>query len=407
MARTLLPLLVLFLSSCSSYPSRIASSRRAFETENYELAIRELTDLAAKHDEDELLLLLELGLTQHASGQYQNAIETFQKAEKLSALTDHTSVSQEAGSVLLNDTVKTHKLDQYEKGLISTYLAIDYTLLKKWESALVECRRMNQKADLSLSEGQSSWTRNAFSKYLAGILFENEREFNDAWVDYRTSYRWAPEFPFHSASLLRMAHILKAQQEWNQYQKEFPQAQDFQMKKGWGELIVIAEVGRAPYKIEDPAFRLVPLMVRSPYSTDHLKVASSHLSESVRTYTLFDIEKTAILELEDRRSALAAKKIGGIVAKQVAAHGVEKITKSPELGAMSAILLHLTDRPDLRSWSFLPAKLQLTRLALPKGTHEIVLEGMGPWGQSNGWKTNRKIEIQSGKMTFLNVRAVD
>lgn len=395
------------VTSCSSYPSRIASSQQAFESENYELAIQELQDLASKQDGDELLLLLELGLTQHSAGHYKDAIETFQKAEKLASLTDFTSVSQEAGSVLLNDTLKDHKLDAYEKGLISAYLAIDYTLLKKWESALVECRRMNQKSDVILSEGQNLWMRNPFSKYLAGILFENEKEFNDAWVDYRTSYQWAPEFPFHSISLLRMASILKAQQEWNQYKKDFPGVQDYLLKKDWGELIVIAEVGRAPYKVEDPAFRLVPLMVRNSYSTDHLTITSDRSKKSTRTFTLFDIENTAILELEERRSALVAKKIGGIVAKQVAAHGVEKITKSPELGAMSALLLHLTDRPDLRSWSFLPAKLQLARVPLPQGSHEIVLEGAGAWGQSNGWKKKMRVEIQAGKMTFVNVRAID
>jgi len=395
------------LSSCSSYPSKIGSSRRAFESGNYEVAIQELQELSSKKDSDELLFLLELGVAYHAAEQWDKAIEVFQQAEKLGSLTDYTSVSQEAGSILLNDTLKNHKLDEYEKVLINTYLAMDFTLQKKWESALVECRRINHKTDQIIASGQPGFSRNAFSKYLAGLIFENEREFNDAWVDYKASYQWLPDFPFHATALLRMADKLKAQQEMLQYKKLFPETSDYRLQKGWGELVVLAELGRAPYKIEDPAFRLVPLMVRSAYAVDHLVVRGLHSAVKSRTYTLFDIENTAILELEERRSALVAKKLGGIVAKQAAGYGIEKVTKSPELGALSALLLHLTDRPDLRSWAFLPAKLQLARLALPAGVHEIVLEGAFSSGQSNGWTQVKKVEILPGAITFVNARVVN
>ncbi|NBT60078.1 hypothetical protein EBT16_15005 [bacterium] len=159
--------------------------------------------------------------------------------------------------------------------------------------------------------------------------------------------------------------------------------------------------------MEDPNFRLVPLMNRSYYGVASLQVIEPILGKKALSYTLEDIENTAIQELEQRRAALVAKKVGGIVAKQAAAYGIEKATKSPELGAITALLLHLTDRPDLRTWSFLPAKLQLARMSLPSGDHEIVLERVGPGGQSTQWKRIPKVQIKSGKMTFLNVRVFD
>jgi len=394
------------LSACSSYTGRIADSRRAFETGNYSVAIETLTELASKKDGDELLLLLELAIAYHASGNYEKAIETFQLAEKLSDSTHYMSVSEEAGSVLLNDTIKRHRLDDYEKVLISMYLAMDFTLINQWESALVECRRINHKLDQMIASGNVTYQKNAFAKYLAALLFENEREFNDAWVDYRLSAQWLPGLSFHSTGLLRMADKLGADQELSEYKKRFPDVKDYRLTKNEGELVLLAEVGRAPFKVEDPNFQLLPLMLRSSYSTSHLELRDSKNRVSAKTEILYDIETTAIQELEERKAGLLAKKMGGIVAKQVTAYGVEKATKSPELGAMAALLLHLTDRPDLRSWNLLPAHLQLLRVKLPAGRHDIVLDRVSRFGHKEEWKTVR-VEIKPQKITFLNVRVVD
>lgn len=399
--------LSLLLIGCSSYPSRVSTSRRAFESGNVEVAIDHLKSYVEKKDSDELLYLLELAMAYHTSGQYQNAIDTFQQAEKLSGLTDYTSVSQEAGSMLFNDTLKVHKLDDYEKVLISTFLAIDYALLNQNESALVECRRINHKLDLLIAEGNVSLQKNAFAKYLSALLFENGREYNDAWVDYRQSYQWFPSFPLHGVGLLRMADKLQASQEFNEYRKSFPKDKDYKLKKGWGEVVLLAEIGRAPYKLQDPNFRLVPFMIRSAYSVDHLQMRVPSQKKEISTYTLDDIENTAIQELSERRAALIAKKMGGIVAKQAAAYGIEKATKSPELGTLTALLLHLTDQADLRSWSFLPAKLQLARISLPAGRHEIILDRVVGDGQSTEWKTFEKIEVKPERITFLNIRVFD
>lgn len=374
---------------------------------NYEFAIDNLKSFIEKKDADELLYLLELATAYHTAGHYQKAIETFQEAERLGGQTDYTSISQEAGRVLLNDTIKVHKLDDYEKVLISTYLALDYTLMGKWESALVECRRINQKLDQLIAAGNLTYQRSSFAKYLAALLFENEREYNDAWVDYRQSYQWLKTFPLHGIGLLRMADKLQALQELNEYRKLFPTEKEYKLKKGWGEVVLLAEIGRAPYKLEDPSFRLVPLLNPSYYDVEYLQISEPLLGRKSRTYTLDDIENTAIQELSERKAGLIAKKVGGIVAKQAAAYGIEKATKSPELGTLAALFLHLTDRPDLRSWSFLPAKLQLARMSLPAGVHQIILERVGRAGQSTELKKIEKVEVKSDKITFLNIRVFD
>jgi hypothetical protein len=255
--------------------------------------------------------------------------------------------------------------------------------------------------------GNTHYQKNAFAKYLAGLLFENERQYNDAWVDYRLSAEWLPDFNYHGIGLLRMAEKLGVSQEFLDYKKKYGREIDYKLPKPLGELVLLAEVGKAPFKIEDPNFRLVPFLVRKSFSTQSLIAREPKTKASARTEVLYDIEATAIQELEEKKAALIAKKMAGIVAKQATAYGIEKATKNSQLGAISALVLHLTDRPDLRSWAFLPANLQLLRLKLPAGRHDIVLDRVLRSGQKEEWKTLKNVEVQTGKITFINVRVFD
>jgi len=397
----------LLLASCASYPSKVGPIRSAFEAGDAEGAINSLKTFSQKKDSDELLYLLELAMAYHASGNYTEAIRTFHEAEKLSDATDYTSITQEAASVALNDTLKKHKIDQYEKVLLSMYLAVDYTLLGDWESALVECRRLNHKLAVLEAAGELSFQKNAFAKYLAALLFENRGEYNDAWVDYKQAKEWAPQFPYHGTGLIRMAEKLRVSQELASYRKEYPEAKNDGLKKDRGDLVVLVEVGRAPFKQEDPNVRLVPVIVSSYYGTDYVEVDTGDGTTSKRSYPLFDIEATAIRELEERRAAMVAKKIAGIVAKEAAAAGIGQATKNKNLGLLSSILLHLTDRPDLRSWMFLPANLQIVRTTLPVGKHTLAIDKVNRMGEKIRWKQLESVEIKPSRITFVNLRSVE
>ena len=101
----------------------------------------------------------------------------------------------------------------------------------------------------------------------------------------------------------------------------------------------------------------------------------------VRTYPLFDVERTAIKELDNRIAGIIAKKLAGVVVKEVAAAGVQKATKSEVAGAVTSLLLHLTDSADLRSWSTLPAPLPTQRAGAPAVAMDgrlVVLGGESP-----------------------------
>lgn len=397
-------ILVLLVTGCASYTSRIRDTRSLFEQGKYDEVIPKLVELKDKKDNDYLLYLLELGIVYHSAGKYEDAVKTFREAEKIAEIKDYTSITAESAAVLLNDTIKEYTGEHFEKVLINVYLAIDYTLLGKWEDALVECRRVNHILDRMIKEGKLPYEHNSFAKYLSAALFESQHEYNDAWIDYRQLEKWAGEFPYLPGPLLRLTDKLQNTQELQEYLKKYPEMKGkYKIGKDRGEVILIVEEGRAPYKVPNPQFTLMPKFVRSDY--DARSVFLKEGTHQAQSYPLFDIEQTAIHELEERAAGMIAKKVAGIVVKQTAAYGVEKATKSPELGALTAILLHLTDQADLRSWTFLPARLQIARLAIPSGRHDIrvdMVSGMG--AVTPAVKVWKQVEVKAGRTVFLHYR---
>lgn len=401
--------LCFFLSSCSTYSSRIREPRDLFEQGKYDEAIAKLEEYRSKKDGDYLLYLLDLGIVYHGAGRYQKAIETFREAEKIAEIKDYTSLIAESASVLLNENIKDYRAEHFETVLINVYLAIDYTLLGQWEDALVECRRVNHILDRMIREGKLPYEHNAFAKYLSAALFEAQNEYNDAWIDYRQLEKWAGNFPYLPGPLLRVTDKLKNLQELSEYLEKYPdQKGKYKLKKDEGEVILIVEQGRAPYKIPNPEFHLLPKFTRNHYPSDSVWLRDKEGKIKARSFPLFDIEQTAIHELGERTAGIIAKKVGGIVLKQAAAYGVEKATNSKELGAITAILLHLTDQADLRSWTTLPARLQIARMAIPSGRHDLLVDMVSGSGSvSPGVKTWAQVEIKAGRKIFLHYRTPD
>ncbi len=402
----LTPFILLFLlSACSNYASRIRGPRSDFEAGRYEPAYTELETLSGSEDNDQLLYLMDLGTVYHVAGKYEKAIQAFLKAEKIAELRDYTSVSEEAGSVLLNENIAKYKGEDFEKVLINAYLAIDYTLLGKYDDALVECRKVNHKLDIMISKGGMPYEQNSFAKLLAAMLFEAQGELNDAFVDYRQLLKWKGKTEYLGIPLLRLADRLQAMQELQEYRKKFPNVKNYQIKKGEAEIILLLEIGRSPIKVPSPNFRLVPVFQRQYYNIDHGNLRVDGNSEG-KSGSVYSVEDTAVRELDNRLAGIMAKKIGGVVLKQAAAIGVEQATDSPLAGAVTSLLLHLTDDADLRSWTTLPAELHVLRAVVPAGTHQVSLDLTTRSGHAiKGVRQWNNLSLKSGQHVFLHHRA--
>ncbi len=401
---------VLFLLvGCAGYSSKIQRPRGLYEAGQFETAAAELEALSQVSDNDQLLYLMDLGMVYHAAGKYSESVKKFAQAEKLAASKDFTSVTQEVGAVITNDDALFYKGEDFEKILLNVYQAIDYALAAQWEDALVECRRLNRKLDMQRDATGGLSKFNFFAKYLAAVLFESQGDWNSAFVDYRLLHKWAPGTPYLGAPLLRAADRLQATQELERYRKAYPEEQNYRLGKHSGEIVLLLEQGKGPVKVPSAQHHLVPVFSRRSYRSRSavLRVASAP-QLSATSYPLFSIEQTAIDELNEKLPGIIAKKIAGVAAKQAVGAGVSKATENKFLGFLTSLFLHATDKADLRSWTTLPATLQIARLTVPAGRLDIELDMVGSSGekapQVARWPG---FEIKPGKVHLLSYRMPD
>src|SRR5262245_43452885 len=75
---------------------------------------------------DILLYLMDIGLSLHSAGRYQESNEYLLKADKMAEIKDYTSLSKESATLLTSDNIKDYKGEDFENVLINTYLSMNY-----------------------------------------------------------------------------------------------------------------------------------------------------------------------------------------------------------------------------------------------------------------------------------------
>ncbi|MCB0377367.1 MAG: hypothetical protein KDD33_02655, partial [Bdellovibrionales bacterium] len=191
--------------------------------------------------------------------------------------------------------------------------------------------------------------------------------------------------------------------ELKKWQKQFPSVSLNTIKKEVktkGELVFIFQQGWIPKKRPRPENFRFPYLVPQYSGIKTAKVmVGTKLYPS--TELLYDVGSEAIRTLDADYAYLVAKKVLGVIAKEVVADQIRQ--KNEGLGAIAAIVMHAADQADLRQWGTLPDTFQLSRIHLPPGEHEISLMGFGPVGEVKMW--TGKVNIKAGKKTFITHRS--
>ncbi len=407
-------LLVLFLNACVSARMSDTRIQEDFSRGKYSEAISRLrAGVKAQEPDgrDLLLYLMDLGLVLHTAGQYEESIQVLLRADTLAEIKDYTSLSAETATLLTSDNLKPYRGEDFEKVLINTYLAMNFALLGRNEEALVEARRVNRKLQLMIQEGGRKYQQNAFARYLSSILYEAERNWNDAYIDVKETYRLAPKFPGLGRDLYRLARLNRNAEDVEKWINEFTLSSQEQAEamrvapRGpEGELIVLYENGISPQKVPHESAHNVPRFLArwNPVRRAQVKVDGVAVGLPA---ILHDIEETAIRNLNENMAGIIAKKvIAGTIAKEAAARGIEKATDSPLLGLAAKVFFYASDQADLRSWNLLPRDLQVLRVPLQPGLHTVQLLPQG--GGSLMQPLEKTIQVEAGKKSFVVFRVL-
>jgi hypothetical protein len=451
------------LSCGKNYAEKMTDAEKLFYGEKYLEAARLLLPYVNKEDKDQLLFMMECGLMLHTGGEFEKSNQVLLPAGKL-ADTMATSVSQQAGSILLNETVTNYKGEDFEVVLLHVFTGLNFLHLKDFDSARVEFKKVNDVLRAIAETGGAAYKQNIMAKYLTAMTFEIMARLNNdlddlefAYVEYKQILNLAPTLaPMVAWDLQRTAKKLGYMDDYGMWVGRFGPRPD--VTDEHGQLFLIYQCGQGAVKasrgslLDDKAMQFhINVAINSMQSMQQgvtaagiiiaLKVAENPIprfdkrsnqvaymmlnvdgNDIGRTTMLEDIETTAVMNMEEKYGRIIAKTAAGIVVKAAAsvAAGIaaKKLAEqSKQLGGVAGLIgaaagagvgvgLASQIKPDLRCWHTLPANLQFSRYFFEPGTYDISFKFVGRNGQVVTTRDYKKVEISKGQTTMVNYRTL-
>lgn len=402
--------LLIGLASCATYQSEVSGARLAVASGNLEKALADLKPKADRVSDDQLVYVLDYATALQLAGEINESNKYFMMADKLAEQMDYHSVSKVAGSMLLNEEMVQYKGDTFEKMFINAFLAMNFLKQNDLDSAMVEVRRMNEKFNKYRLDEKKSFEINPFSRYLAALIYEANQNWDDAYIAYQETYKIDPTIPTIREDLIRASHFARRPDEHKKWKKLFPDLEftpDANRKKK-GEVVLLYLSGWGPRKVPDPIEPLFPVLQPVYNLTQSAGlVVNGEVKE--KTVLVYNTEKAAIQTLAADRPALIGRRIAARVAREAAARELARRDDKGGglLGAVAFIGMQISERADLRQWSFLPASIQVTRVSLSAGEYDIAALGFDSAGAASGERSeSQKIRVVPGKTQFIIWRSV-
>lgn len=398
-------LLAIFLTSCATYQSKVRGAVTDMRGGRADSAVAVLKPLAEKEGNDQLAYLFDYATVLQLAGKYDESTKAFLKADKLAEFKDYHSVTKIAGSLIVNEEMVQYKGENYEKVLINAYLAINYLLQNNMEDALVETRRLNEKMNFMTKDLGESFKQNSFARYLSAMIWEWDKKWDDAYIDYVKAYEQDANLSYIKKDLVRSAWLSDNQEALEKWQKEFPEIKIDPKwgNKKYGEVVLIYQQGLAPQKLPHPDARILPKLFSRPTLgvTANLTIYGVG---SVTTEKLLDIDYVAKKTLNDVYAKLIAKRATAIATKAVISEQIKK--ENELLGEIAFLAMLMTERADLRQWSTLPESFQVARISLKPGKYKIKIAALDRAGNTTGEKLDTiNVTVKSRQKTFISWRS--
>jgi hypothetical protein len=190
------------ISGCASYQSKMYATRNAIQQGQNEEALAKLEALAKEPGRDQLLYLLDYATALQIAGKYKESAEQFINADKLVDLNDYHSVTNIVGATLGGEEMVQYKGESYEKFLINTMNAINYLMLGQFDDAMVEARRINEKISKMKMDQRDPYEQSPFARYLAALLWDAQKNYDDAYIEFEAAYKLDSKNPFLPRDLI-------------------------------------------------------------------------------------------------------------------------------------------------------------------------------------------------------------
>ncbi len=224
----LLALVTVWISGCATYGKGVQQGLDLTQKGQYKEAAASLEKALDPKGADRLLYFTELGVVYHLAGDYVKSNQLLETAERLAEDLYTKRVSDMLTAAMSNPRQGTYRGNDYERVFINYYKALNYFMIslqtdeprakqKALEGARIESRRIDmllaamendkgsyqEQADKEKSmfskllkifnalsgeiidKDKLVYRNDAYGNYMAGIIYEQNREWDDARVAYQ------------------------------------------------------------------------------------------------------------------------------------------------------------------------------------------------------------------------------
>jgi tetratricopeptide (TPR) repeat protein len=406
---------VLLCGGCATYTDKVAGVYQAADTGDYETGIRRLNKILGVESCDQVpdlrtasgsLAVLERAVLLQATGQYRSSARDLSAAEAELEVLDLTNdPAGTLGKYLYSDSAQTYRTPPTEQSALSSVNMLNYLALNDLDGAAVEARRFT--VSRNYLESLNKGSHGAFGSYLAGFVFERLGE-PDRALRYYEEALDAGDLQSLREPIAQLAQRadyrgerLRAYLDKTPMVPPEPSEERPPGIEPDGEILLVLGLGRVPCKVPqripigvalgiagtnvtgDPAIltRLALKVLVYPELAFRENLADGAAvtldGHEVPVELLTDLSAEIVREYEAAKPKIIGSALTRMIARAAAAEAARaSLRKSDEptrtLAALAteAALVAL-DKPDTRSWTFLPAHIYICRTRVRPGRHEL------------------------------------
>ncbi|VVQ09162.1 hypothetical protein PS918_05049 [Pseudomonas fluorescens] len=402
---------VTLLSGCSAfrnYDSELAQTNQQLATGNVDAALTLLEKNNRGEDKD-LLYYFEKGELLRAKGDLSASQHAWNNADQVvgqwedSVKLDTAKYLAQFGSLLVNDKVRRYEGYDYEKVMLTTQMALNFTAMNDFDGARTAIKKTHEReaviADLRDQQylkseeeaekegittqykdlqgypvdsldapevvGLKNSYQSAFSHYLAGFIYEALGEKDLAAPGYRKAAELRPNTPLLEQALVNL---------------DKPGGKDDD-----SDILIVVQSGLAPARDSIRIPLPLPIsgnVVITPLSFPIIKPDTStavlaQICVDGQPRDLTPLNSTTAMSrraLRDDMPGIIVRTTVRAVTRGVAQKQINET--NPLAGLAVGITSAVLEGADTRTWRTLPDNTQVVRLRLKKGEHQFTLSNV-------------------------------
>jgi hypothetical protein len=404
------------LGCATTYSEQIDPARQAVQLGDYQtgieamgrvLGVKSQDELPSRWGSDAALGALERASLLQAVGDYEGSARDLMAAETELELLDFSrDTAGSIGKYIYSDSAAVYKALPVERLALNGVNMLNYLTLGDLQGARVEARRFTVIRDYLL-EVDPEEAQGPFASYLAGFVFEQLGEAGEAARYYDEALQ-GHRFESLRAPVERLAvRTTYRGKALETFLSKTPRRAPPTSAAEQGDLLIVIALGRVPYKVPKrvpvgaavglagtfisgnpevlaySAFKVVTYPELVPSGTGFRTASASIDGKSVPVELAGDLGSVMRHQFGRLQPQIIGAALTRMITRAAAAEGARAAGRQAGsggdiVGLIAALLMEGTlvalDKPDTRSWSFLPDTFHVGRRRVAAGQHHVVIE---------------------------------